>query len=588
MEIPVSLEGVEALSSRDLELVEALSILEEIKKNPPENDVILYKKLKPSLIMMGLLIQNNISFTAQVKVPYLEDPILAIFLNLIERHFNESKLKDESLVFTLIAYFEIIGLRVEPEKIKNEVAKFDQATPYFGLYQAFVNFISNLGIFNSNYKNNISFIENICRLYSDDLEQIISVVSAKESESYSLDFNFADNPSSLNLMSAHASKGLEFSTVYLGGIYTNGSSRSDSSIVGKFPLSFIWKDDLHSKKKFLTPQLMLEREISKRKDFSESKRLFYVASTRAENGLKWVNINLEKIKTRNPGHHWIKGLNSWKEDNIDKDEINDLVSDKLISLNEMSLDSSLRTRPLFQIDEVGITLNSLGLEKIIMPELSVTRLAILHDCPRKFYLKNILKIDIQKEHSPNFFEEEVPEVKSSSSRGTQIHDEISQVILNNFSTQDLELSYQKTYTWVLDKLMTFLDKYELISEKSIKFEVFGHMISGIPDLILFPKDEECELEVWDFKSGKSKNDEDSSYHFQLYCYAYSQYILGNYSKDKLSKLVLCYIDEKRLVDKTVSFLDVENYLRSYWQKANSPWITNTDMCESCEFNELCE
>ena len=90
-------------------------------ENPPQNDVVLYKKLKPSILLMGLLIQKEISFTAQVKVPYLEDPILAIFLSLIESQFNTSESSIESLVLSLRAYFEIIGISFEDDKILKEI-----------------------------------------------------------------------------------------------------------------------------------------------------------------------------------------------------------------------------------------------------------------------------------------------------------------------------------------------------------------------------------------------------------------------------------------------------------------------------------
>ena len=55
------------------------------------------------------------------------------------------------------------------------------------------------------------------------------------------------------------------------------------------------------------------------------------------------------------------------------------------------------------------------------------------------------------------------------------------------------------------------------------------MISGIPDLVL--KDSELnDFQIWDFKTGKINEKKLSPYWFQLYCYAYSQFVLGKIKK----------------------------------------------------------
>lgn len=589
--IDIQIEGVKSLSNSELELVEAYAILNSIKENHPIKDVVLYKKLKPSILLMGLLIKDKISFTAQVKVPYLEDPILAIFLALIENSFNENEQRDEALVLTLTSYLAIIGVRFEDDFLKSEIERFNQSIIYFGLYQSYFSFLNSMKIYNSNYKNNLKYIENVSRLYMDDLESLVSVISKKGAESYSLDFNFGDNPEQLNIMSAHASKGLEFNRVYIGGVYTNDKAFPDQSIFGKIPFSFVWRDNLNSKKRYKTPQLLLEREISKKKDFSESKRLFYVASTRAESELRWVNINLEDVKFRKQSNSWIQGINSWIEDAQDVDIIKDLKPSRSLTVSSENLSDSVKKRPLFQIDEVGITISDESMDSLIMPELSVTRLATIHTCPRKFYLKNILKIEISNSTLDNqFFETGPVELKSSSSRGTDIHQEISKIILNDFDQSSLELNFKNEILWTIETLKVKSPTHRFISERPIKFEFFGHMISGIPDLIVSPLNNTKSeiLEVWDFKTGQSKADDDSIYHFQLLCYAYAQFILNEYSTENQIKIVLCYVDEKKIVEQTHSFTEIEKYLKSYWNKTNMPWIKNESACEACEFNEICK
>lgn len=575
------LENIDKISNQELELLEAKSILNNIKSEESSDIAILYKKLKPSLLIMGLMIKNKVPFKAQVKVPYLEDPILAIFLVILENKYDSSENNDESLKLYLTAYLSILEIEVDENNLSNNLMTFKRSIPYFGLYQSFYRFLNLCGISNSNYSNNLNYIEKVCSLYREDFASLIAVLKMKESESYSLDFNFMDN-SEITIMSAHASKGLEFSTVYLAGIYTNDKSMPDMSIFGNYPLSFTFKADIHSKKRYKTPELLLERELIKRKEFSESKRLFYVASTRAENNLRFVKFEFNTTKFRSQSNSWIKGLESWINDGEQMEIINDLKAFETFRYDEKSLDFVLKRKPLFHIDNVGINLKN-SCDSLIMPELSVTKLASIFNCPRKFYFKNILKLNDEKQ---DFFYDDV-KATSSSNRGSKIHQEISDFIENNFSRENLDITYLKEVDWTSKRIKEVGSNLEFKSEKAIKFEIFGHMISGIPDLVIRDLGHES-FEIWDFKTGRSKSEEDSIYHFQLICYAYALYTLGSIDMKKDTKIVLCYIDEKKLVDKTISFHDCHDYLLKFWKKVNAPDLVNLEHCDSCEFNKFCK
>ncbi len=103
------LEGeLEKLSNSDVEYLEALALLQEIKKQDMKTAV-LYRKLKPAKILMQLLLDSGLGFTSQVKVPMLEDPALGIFYSLVKNLFDQGKLRDEYLLYSLRSYFKILG-----------------------------------------------------------------------------------------------------------------------------------------------------------------------------------------------------------------------------------------------------------------------------------------------------------------------------------------------------------------------------------------------------------------------------------------------------------------------------------------------
>ena len=142
--------------------------------------------------------------------------------------------------------------------------------------------------------------------------------------------------------------------------------------------------------------------------------------------------------------------------------------------------------------------------------------------------------------------------------------------------------------WIVDKLQNNVDKYKYISEKQIKFELYNYMLSGIPDLVLLPSTGEVMPEIWDFKTGQYEKGKLAPYEFQLSCYAYALYKKGIISQESPIKLVLCFIDEERLVDKIVSLFDVENYLSGYFLQLNSPDRLNLDNCTKCTHKVICQ
>jgi ATP-dependent exoDNAse (exonuclease V) beta subunit len=598
----------EKISNLEVDYIEALAIIEQIKKIKTENDdiAILYKRLKPSLILTKLLMKSDIGFTAQLKIPFLEDPVVGIFKCLVERYFNENENAEKFQIILLDAYLGIIIGDKRATVQESDLDTFYKHVKRYGLYESFCYFLEKQGLRNSNFINNLEAIKTFIGTTHSRPDELLKLLKKQSEISYSLEFQYGDNANMIKIMSAHASKGLQFSNVILGGIYTNENSHVNTSIIGKIPSSFKWSKTIHGKDKYKTPHLLFEELVEKQKDFSESKRLFYVANTRAENTLGWVDIDFSTVKrSKSPSGAWINGIKTWETEKNNFADISQVNVDLRSSYDESFLADLDFAPPLFHIDNLGIAPSFSKNEKVYLPEISVTKLTSLAQCPRKFYFQNICKISTDDlsmldESIKKKFESEIEEMgeelssknikKSSAQRGTFIHERISEIIIDDFSTESVsELKNDSDgILWVVDNLEKYRENFYLVSEKQIKFELLGYMISGIPDLIIKPKHSTRGTEIWDFKTGAYSEDKLAPYYFQLYTYAYSQYILGITSDQSPTKLVLCFSDDKKIVEKTVSFENVEKYLIEMLGKTTTPDEKNLNECPFCPYQIICK
>jgi len=625
-------EGDTAIKSGNpshLDYAESLEILERIQSlrndHPEDRVCILYRNLKPSTYLIGHMIQENVGFTAQVKIPGGEDPLLGMYNLLLKSIKTKDDEKSTNAILKILNAY-LLHLKIQNIEItKSMVEKFQIDSVSLGLNSAFETFVFDSGFSNSNYSNNMSFIGTISTLSGDNPDTALSLLEQYLDDRYSLDFCFGKNSGKVIIMTVHASKGLEFEHVILGGMHSNGRWGGMDGYFGKLPGSFKWKKESNQKKPFTSPEYIKEYHLEKKKDFSESKRLFYVAGTRAVKSLTWIDLNgmkgSGKKKALGPisygGNGWIDGIRSFENSlRSESEEVYKEIKNKMTAketvwnISEDKLSTLANIPPLFQRDSVGLyPRQQFGEETKLgfVSELSVTRLASLAQCPRKFYLGNILKfapdeidswfeeVQLKSKEEFSISESEGDEAieksfqslgASSAQRGTRIHESMAHIVEHNLILpRTLEDESDRKCLEYGTKLLKEISHAEFIAEKLIKFPFFNFTISGTPDLMIKINGE--VLEIWDYKTGRRKEESEKSYWFQLKTYANACYQLGYTSQTKKINLSLVYLDEEKRVDEEVDFYSLNTWLFDYWKKLSNLEQKVESHCPSCSFGKLC-
>lgn len=564
------------LSNKEINRLEAEIIADEISNSLEQgSQCVLYKKLAPSKDLMDSLIKRAMSFSCQVKVKLSEDPLLIMFIALLEeRRIRKSDGGRSSFIVTkCLEYLQVPSMENIYKVFSSLLESFDEV-------DAFVALLGKIGLSNSFYSHNLSLIRSLLKACEYDIDEFLGYISAHSDYTYSIHLKYGDTPEDIQIMTVHASKGLEFKKVYLGGVSTNGRQILDHSLIGKLPGSFKWKIESSQKSFYSSPLFVLERLLNKEKEIFEDRRLFYVANTRAERYLSWVDFEIDEKIFKSPQNSWIYGLRKYAT-NFDAETREILFRDELAESQE---------RAFFQKNSSGYVLTD-SKQLQMLAEMSVTGFSSIALCARKFYLSNILKISedeiesiISDNEAKSFDYEEVSTtIKSDSERGTFVHSKIQQMIERNLTIPlGLDKEVENGIKWVKGLLnqSVFL---EVVSERAIKFSIFGQMFNGTPDLVLYKND---GFEIWDFKTGAFKS-EAPQYDLQLLIYAYGILSIRHEYQDKMILLKLLYVDAQELTEVKLSYEEIKSEVVKYWTRINQPNLVNREHCSRCSFGKLC-
>lgn len=564
-------------------------IQERLSLSDTDTVAILYKKLAPSTLLMAQLMAKGVGFTAQAKIPYADDPIAGLLHVLLQDLLGKKEGRWSQ--YMVMGYLRL--LHIEPgEEVAVAIAQFGSDGKIYGLETAFDLFLGRLGLANALHAANLAEVKEILALGNGDLELVWGRLAAKADERWSANFRFGKNPHRVIIQTSHGSKGLEYDVVLVGGLATNGIDRTGQDWIGAIPGSVLWLDDPAERRKEPTLQFLYEKALDKQKKFAESKRLLYVACTRAKKELVFLQLHSDLKQYTSYAAAWSTGLLRLLER---EDQTLFSVIDTIVDPASLQQESDT-SKPLFHLNPLGLSRRfgfSAAHNQGVTSELSVTRLGALLECPRKFYFKNILKLpepseEVEKE-AIVFGDVDEVRALSSSERGSAIHLGLSEAIKRQLILPlDWVNSPEKSnMQWMLDQLRPYFnDGHQLISEETFKFPLFEFMLTGIPDLLVF-SEEKKSAEVWDFKTGRRTEMKEIKYWQQLEAYAYGLWILESIPKDRPIKLQLAYVDEKLLVPRELFFTEVKDSLFERWKKLADLHAVNLEHCAVCPYGSVC-
>jgi len=304
----------------------------------------------------------------------------------------------------------------------------------------------------------------------ESIEYFVKFISSIREEEVGKEIN------AVKLMTVHASKGLEFNTVLLPCLDVGPKPAKQSIVISEDGDVAIKLGDDESNKKFNT---VFYRDIKEREvnaDVTESKRVFYVAMTRAKDELYLIS-DFSKSKGLG-GNRWVDWVGE-----IFKEEISDYA----------------------------LT------EKDIVPNL---RRKVVYTLP----------MDIKEYAAPRLFRRwTVSQIKEALTKRVEDFENLGELGLGSLVHSALEHWHDKDAEQDVAPVKAIVDDFaaspigkqvlsadNFLTEYSFAVKIDGHIVSGRIDRINIYDDQ-----VWiiDYKTG-IKQDELETYKAQVACYLY--------------------------------------------------------------------
>ena len=449
------------------------------------------------------IIKNIIGFIIKIKDNVIDNEFKKLFIsiarsflfnlddNIIFDYFLNNNFKDSDIYKISYGITKDLDTISLDEIIDIIIDKYDFYNKLFllGDYSSNIIRIDKLKEITSNLTN----LDYDIYKYSEYLENII------ESD-MKIEYNVTESSNNtVKIMTIHASKGLEFSVCYYGGLYSKFNIReaiSKFSYDDKYGIIIPYKDNFL----YNTIYHNLSYRNYVLENISERIRLFYVALTRAKE--KMIFILPESTKE-------------------EAAYINDIIDDSIRAKYNSFASIMYSLEPITKSYYKNIDINSIGLSKNYNLVKNDNYNKLLSRVEDRIDVQDI-NIDIQKEEEKSFSKKNIhitsKEEQSRLDYGKKVHELFELTDFHDIS--NLTGKNKEIITNFLDKVN--IDNADIYKEYEFIYEEDNTTYHGIIDLMLVYKD---NIKIIDYKL---KNISDEAYLKQLN--GYKDYIENRFNK----------------------------------------------------------
>ncbi|MCX7735822.1 MAG: UvrD-helicase domain-containing protein [Candidatus Kapabacteria bacterium] len=432
------------------------------------------------------------------------------------------------------------------------------------------------------------------RNFYDFINEVKFITENEIDESESV---FITDDDVVNVMTVHASKGLEFPVVILQG--TNSEAKKNEGFVISPELGLWFPVQKLNEKNYPeqcdSPSYLITKEERKQIEYAEEKRLLYVALTRAKDYLVIsAELKLNKDNKVNKPSGFFKMLMKALNYDINKiydDESIDLKNNLLILVDnepkeinhefKVNIKSEIKdTKGIASLSEKKEDEKILNIREIFSNieylNYSPTKIQNFLDDEKYFRLKYLLGLPIDAESNQIFFQDSELDEESGMIFGTLLHKVLERI--NIWLKSDLSIDIEllkNTINSVIpfnlinsknlaENLLSeaqkvanskfIKDNYENIingkSEYSLTIPIHNDFLNAKIDLLL--KNFDGNYEIWDWKTNTIQDNEHKErliahYEFQMKVYAFLISKIFN-QKEYLSRLLFTKLADNNVRD----------------------------------------
>ena len=480
---------------------------------------------------------------------YKFDKNLISFVNTIKSYQRKlPKLVPSDLIYNLLTEIKYLNKYFAEETIENDLA------------------VKNLDLFLKRVKNIEMSMFQDTGVTPNLLEFL---------DYFNLILEAGDNPAqaeiedvdTINLLTVHSSKGLEFEVVFI-----------PSLINGRFP-----SQDRHYGFD-LPDELIEDKEILPNEDYflQEERRLFYVGVTRAK---KYLYLSFSDTYGKRD-----RSKSTFVEEcKLDIKRIEAVVKaeDVIEQASLFGPESEFRKK-INKIDS-----------EYLPRSLSFTALTTYKTCPLKYKYQYILNFPTKQSKALSFgntIHECLKEYHVAKLNRNVKLEELLEIYKNKFQPfgyedRDNQIDY---YRAGVDLLTNYFDKYNdlkikpVVIEKMFKFDLNGVPVSGKIDRI--DLNEDGTYEIIDYKTGELKTEKDIRNDDQLTLYAQAAKEFFNYTNVKLTYFYIEH-DKKISTERSAEdFSRLGTEVQEVFTNIRNKNFTakpSQRNCMFCDFKDIC-